>query len=660
MGFQAPRLDDRSFPDIVAEAIQRIPLYTPEWTDHNLSDPGMTLIELFAWMTDIILYRLNRVPDKHFIKFMELIGMKLEEPRPAQVPVTFWLSAPAEQAILIKAGTEVATTRTETEPAITFSTDIEVVIRVPNLRYLLTRGATGSQQFRSQNVATLAQPPLNFGGFRVFESDPPTTGDTVYLGFAEDMSNHLLGINLEVDRAEGAGIDPTKPPYVWEVLGRDESTPWSPCEVDYDGTGGFNESGIVRLHLPPMLEGERDNKKAYWLRCRLAPQENMHVYDKSPLIKKLVTESWGITVDTTNVTTVHDEVLGRSDGSPGQRFYLAHTPVVPRLPRERLILRPENAPDEVWEEVSDFSESDKDDPHYTLDSQSGEIRLGPALPQRDGSIHRFGKVPARNAMLVMRSYRYGGGRAGNVGKGTINVLKTSLSHIDRVANRVPAKGGEDGENLDNAKLRVPGYLRSLHRAVTAADFEYLAEAASPGDTGRVYCLQPPFTQAGEVRVLVIPAVANPSIYIPPENLALSDEVRERIETYLDERRLLSTKLEVAEPTYQWVQTMVRFRASRFDDGETVRERVRAKLFAFLNPLTGGPEGTGWPFGRDLFASDIMAALLTVPGVDFVRSVRLFPIVYQDGKFSRLDQEVSEISLSAQGVIVSYEHDVREE
>ena len=94
MGLETPRLDDRSFNDILEEARARIPLYTPEWTDHNVSDPGITLIELFAWMTDIVLYRLNRVPDKHYVKFMELIGMHLEEAEPARVQVTFWLSAP--------------------------------------------------------------------------------------------------------------------------------------------------------------------------------------------------------------------------------------------------------------------------------------------------------------------------------------------------------------------------------------------------------------------------------------------------------------------------------------------------------------------------------------------------------------------------------------
>ncbi|MBZ0303294.1 MAG: putative baseplate assembly protein, partial [Anaerolineae bacterium] len=581
--------------------------------------------------------------------------MQLREAEPARVPVTFWLSAPKDQPITIPSSTEVATTRTETDPAITFSTDVEAVIQVPTLKHVLTRPASGGQ-FRGHNLTALAK---GYEGFMVFESQSPATGDAVYLGFAEDLSNHLIGIEMDVDKAEGAGIDPDNPPYIWEVLGREESTPWSPCEVDYDGTKGFNVSGIARLHLPLMQEGERDGKKGYWLRCRLSPQGDMNVYEVSPRVQRLVVASWGITVDTTNVTSVFNEVLGRSDGSPGQRFYLEHTPVVPRIPRERLLIRTDDGAEETWNEVSDFSDSGKDDAHYTLDSQSGEIRLGPALPQRDGSIHRYGKVPARGAMLVMRAYRYGGGVSGNVGKNTLNILKTSLSQIDRVANRQSAKGGQDGENLDDAKVRVPGYLRSLHRAVTASDFEYLAERAAPGDTGRVYCLQPPFTQAGEIKVLVIPAVSNPKVYIPPENLVLSATVRERIETFLDERRLLSTKLEVAEPVYQWVQTMVRFRASRFEDADVVRERVRAKLFAFLNPLTGGQEGEGWPFGRDLFTSDIMAALLTVPGVDFVRSVRLFPIIYQEGQFTRVD-EVSEIALSAQGVIVSYEHDVREE
>ena len=64
MSLPAPKLDDRSFQDLVDEAKRYIQERCPEWTDHNVSDPGVTLIEAFAWMTDLLLYRLNRVPER--------------------------------------------------------------------------------------------------------------------------------------------------------------------------------------------------------------------------------------------------------------------------------------------------------------------------------------------------------------------------------------------------------------------------------------------------------------------------------------------------------------------------------------------------------------------------------------------------------------------
>src|SRR5215210_7074731 len=106
------RLDLRDFQDILDEARRLIPRYCPEWTDHNLSDPGITLLELFSWMTEMMLFRLNRVPEKNHIKFLELIGVKLEPAHPAQTELTFRLSAPQPTDILIPAGTGVGTLRT--------------------------------------------------------------------------------------------------------------------------------------------------------------------------------------------------------------------------------------------------------------------------------------------------------------------------------------------------------------------------------------------------------------------------------------------------------------------------------------------------------------------------------------------------------------------
>src|SRR4029453_15194378 len=94
----------------------------PEWTDHNVSDPGVTLIEAFATMVDQLLYRLNQVPDRHYVKFLELIGVRLFPPTAAQAPVTFRLSAPQADTVRIPAGTQVPTLRTEAEEAIPSTT----------------------------------------------------------------------------------------------------------------------------------------------------------------------------------------------------------------------------------------------------------------------------------------------------------------------------------------------------------------------------------------------------------------------------------------------------------------------------------------------------------------------------------------------------------
>src|ERR687886_152735 len=107
MSLPKPNLDDRTFQDIVDEAKRLIPTYCPEWTDHNVSDPGVTLIELFAWMVEMMLFRLNQLPEKSRVKFMEMRGARLEQRKPAQPALTFWLSTPATETVTIPAGTEV-------------------------------------------------------------------------------------------------------------------------------------------------------------------------------------------------------------------------------------------------------------------------------------------------------------------------------------------------------------------------------------------------------------------------------------------------------------------------------------------------------------------------------------------------------------------------
>ncbi|ACY16110.1 putative baseplate assembly protein [Haliangium ochraceum] len=123
----SPKLDDRQFQDIVDEALRLIPRYAPEWTNHNPSDPGITLLELAAWMTDQILYRLNRVPEKNYIAFLNLLGIKLKPPRAAWVLVQFELVEGASRQ-RVPAATQVATPQGTEEETVTFETERDLIV----------------------------------------------------------------------------------------------------------------------------------------------------------------------------------------------------------------------------------------------------------------------------------------------------------------------------------------------------------------------------------------------------------------------------------------------------------------------------------------------------------------------------------------------------
>src|SRR6185369_14825288 len=99
MALPVPNLDDRRFQDFVDDAKRLISQRCPAWTDHNVSDPGVTLVELFAFMADQLTYRLNRVPDRQYVTFLDLLGVQLFPPTASGAPLTFWLTAPQPTSV---------------------------------------------------------------------------------------------------------------------------------------------------------------------------------------------------------------------------------------------------------------------------------------------------------------------------------------------------------------------------------------------------------------------------------------------------------------------------------------------------------------------------------------------------------------------------------
>ena len=128
------KLDDRKYKDIRDEAVENIVKHCPEWTNHNPSDPGITIIELLSSMTEDVITRLNQVPEKNYLSFLDLIGIKQRLPRASMSKVTFGLSEgyqsteEKKDTILIPKGSQIATEPEGDEEPILFETTKELYI----------------------------------------------------------------------------------------------------------------------------------------------------------------------------------------------------------------------------------------------------------------------------------------------------------------------------------------------------------------------------------------------------------------------------------------------------------------------------------------------------------------------------------------------------
>ncbi len=565
---------------------------------------------------------------------------------------------------MIPAGTEVASTQTETERSIVFTTDVDLLVLVPRLSAALSRTAGDDGSKHNYQEHNLRRLDAGFEGLDVFAATPQVD-DAFYFGFEQDLSHHILGFEADFDPAGGAGVNPTLPPYIWEASTGQQDARWRACDLEIDTTRGMNHAGRVQIHVPQMGKLDVNKKELYWVRVRnkeisrAEHREGMRAYDKTPRLRRVSVTSWGGSVPATHAQQIRRDLLGQSDGSPGQRFHLHATPVLTRRPGETLTVQVEGEPPQTWTEVTDLSDSGPADRHFTLDSVTGELRLGPAVREPDGTIKRYGAIPSRRANLVFECYRYGGGQEGNVQASILNTLKTAIPYVARVSNRVPAWGGLDPETLEAAMMRAPAMLRSRDRAVTEEDFEFLARQALPAAIGRVKCLQPSPAEAGrvvpgQVFVLVIPRLPRPAGYLEPDLLKPRDQDVQNLTAFLDERRLLTTRLDVRPPAYHWVAVKVRLRATPGVDRAGVEAEVLARLYHYLNPLTGGPDGNGWPFGRDLFLSDVYQCLQGVPNVQFVRGVEMYNA--QPGGAAR-GEAVEELEVYNHGVVASGRHSV---
>ena len=360
--------------------------------------------------------------------------------------------------------------------------------------------------------------------------------------------------------------------------------------------------------------------EAAWLRTRW----DRGAYEAPPVIRRVAPNTmWAV-----NATTTTGEILGSGTAEPNQTFQLSGVPV---LEGERIEVRePELPPqDELdalgkdalavvsdaagrpleiwlrWQPVLDFFGSGPRSRHYVLDRITGELRFG------DG---RHGMAPPQGrANVRAASYRKGGGVTGNRPAGKITQLKSAVPYVAGVTNLEAADGGAAEETLDEVRGRGARTLRHRDRAVTLADFEDLAVEAST-EVARMKAL--PVTtpaQAGRVRLVVVPEGGAQ----PVPSLQLLGRVEEYLRAGGCSRRSTSGS---AVPGWVSVSVTAEVAPVALERATAVETAVLQRLADFLHPLRGGLDGTGWPFGRRPYRSDLLAVVAGIDGVDHVRTL----------------------------------------
>lgn len=347
---------------------------------------------------------------------------------------------------------------------------------------------------------------------------------------------------------------------------------------------------------------------------------------------------------------IEGELAGRGTGLPGLSITARRPPIIapsgddldlmvgveagPEEPGERVrAVQYNGKPFRIWKEVSSFTNLGADRFVYVADRIDGVITFAPAVQMAgaDGDLspapEPLAEAPALDREIRLW-YRRGGGNEGNVAANALTVIKDQLAGV-QVTNPTAATGGRSAETIPNALLRGPQELHSLERAVTASDFELVAQKSGAIVRAKAFTKARLWAHAtpGTVEVLLVP-------YLPEDQRGAgqvtvarlrdqeTEEARAQIQLSLDERRPLGTTCLVNWVRYKTVRVTARVVVHRGENTAAVRSRVLDRLYQTITPLPTPLHPTGWRFGQPLRVSNVYDIILAEPGVSYADRIRL--------------------------------------
>lgn len=617
MTLRVPALDDVEFEQLVEEARGLIPRYAPDWTDHNLHDPGITLLELLAWIADQQVYQLGFVGDRHQRAFAALLDVRPERARPAGGLV--WLDEPPERALLLEEGASATAVK---QPEVPFV--VARRVQASAARELAFKASSGARSFALGGFN--ARPCASF----TFAAGADAEGGRLTLSFAGPVFDPALGtapvaLGIEV---EDRGNDALRAdPRAWGPIAveyRVGGGGWQSLELVEDDTRSLARTGFVLL-APP---GGVTTSGPSALRLRL----DLGFFPRQPRIVRLGLNALPIT----QVRIMPESVLGRSNGLPDQRFATLLAGLVgsagPRIHVSNV------SGSELWSETDDLTRRLPDERVYRLLEDADALLFGNGIN---------GAIPPAESQVLHDTYRVTLGSAGNLTAG----LGWRIAGIPEAAtagvgtNPAPLTGGRDRSSLDELVRAVR--RRALARAALLTDRDLVERAEQLVDLGvdRAQVL-PAFHPA--LPGLDLPRTRTLAV-VPKAGLRRDAGWRRAFADALDRElvphRVLGERLTVALARAVPVEIGATLIARDYVDAASVRECAEQRLRARLSDVRIDPALEPWPLGHPVNVLEIKALLAGVPGVVAVEDVALSSSADATAR-ARLDLKADQVAVLA--------------
>lgn len=668
MSTMPPPIQTQQYSQIISEALVRIPVHNPEYTNYqNNTDPGVTILQLFAFMMDNMGYLCNQIPDRNLQKFLSLLGIPMNAAQAASGMLTFSNTRGPLQTVTLPP--QLPVFAGSTGFVTTDGLDVLPVETTIFIRAALTpaQNAAATQTY-NQLYAAYTTPTTGLQFYQTKTFDAPTSAANLpvatlsdgsiidgalwiaVLTRAVDAGANQAVVNAIAGRTITLGIVPVPDPAEQILQPQTSTTPTTSPLIYEIATGQLNgqapvyerlnsiasgnplaDPTLVQLTLPeagsigmwtlgPLVDGTGDfppslqdqasiaSRVVTWIRVRLP-----NPVDAQAPNAVVASFNW-LGINATKVSQqiqVPVEIVGVGSGEPDQIYTLRNTPVI----ASTVQLTVDGV---LWTKTDDLlaAPSEIANPtgsqQFEVDSASGMVTFGTGLQ---------GARPGAGSQIIA-SYYYGGGVAGNVGIGAIS-SSPQLPVGFQISNPLPTTGGTAGETPTQATARIPLYLQNAGRAVSAADFKDIVNSTPGLNIGRVEILplyQPDaeVNVPGVVTVMVIPIdPQNPQGPVP-DGFFL-----QAVCTYLEPRRLLTTQVFVVGPEYVDISVSVAFDIVAGKDVAVVTEGVKAAISKYLSPLIGGTGGTGWPLQKPVIDRELLAQAARVDGVEDINGVSIW-------------------------------------